>query len=236
MSARFLACLAVSTLLIVSSQWGWAEVKPIDGYLASEHQGWTVYVNVTCAEQRPVETKEALQLLDEKLTDIVRVVPYHPLLSLQKVPIFVQSQIFDLHGLRYNPSSKWLKEHNDDPRKAGGVEINNVADFLSWSQHQPWVVLHELSHAYHHQVLGYSNKDVKNAFSAANQSGLYQQVAVVRKREKVRSYALNNEQEYFAELSEAYFGRNDFFPFSNQELLKYDPVGYQMVAKVWGAR
>jgi hypothetical protein len=48
-----------------------------------------------------------------------------------------------------------------------------------------------------------------------------------------RAYALNNYLEFFAELTEAYFVRNDFFPFTRDELRQYDAVGYAMIESVW---
>ena len=47
-------------------------------------------------------------------------------------------------------------------------------------------------------------------------------------------YALTNAKEYFAELSEAYFGRNDFYPFTRKELEKHDPAGYRLMRETWG--
>jgi hypothetical protein len=49
-----------------------------------------------------------------------------------------------------------------------------------------------------------------------------------------RHYALNNDQEYFAEATEAYFGTNDFFPFVRAELEKQDPEMYRLLGEVWG--
>jgi hypothetical protein len=46
--------------------------------------------------------------------------------------------------------------------------------------------------------------------------------------------ALTNEYEYFAELSEAYFWRNDFFPFNRNQLYEYDPMGAEMIRTGWG--
>ena len=43
-----------------------------------------------------------------------------------------------------------------------------------------------------------------------------------------------NQMEYFAELSEAYFYRNDFYPFLNAELKQHDPVGYALMVELWG--
>ena len=50
----------------------------------------------------------------------------------------------------------------------------------------------------------------------------------------VRAYALNNEREYFAELTEAFFGRNDYYPFVATDLAEYDPQGYAVLRQVWG--
>ena len=45
---------------------------------------------------------------------------------------------------------------------------------------------------------------------------------------------MNNAKEYYAELTEAYFGKNDFFPFTRSDLEKHDPVGYQLMESTWG--
>ena len=49
-----------------------------------------------------------------------------------------------------------------------------------------------------------------------------------------RAYALNNPQEYFAESTEAYFSRNDFFPFTRDDLIRHDPETARLLAKLWG--
>ena len=40
--------------------------------------------------------------------------------------------------------------------------------------------------------------------------------------------------KYFGDLTEAYFGKNDFFPFNREDLKKYDPTGYRLMQDVWG--
>jgi predicted esterase len=45
---------------------------------------------------------------------------------------------------------------------------------------------------------------------------------------------LTNAQEFFAELSESYFGRNDFFPFDREELERHDPESARLVRGLWG--
>ncbi|MEM1443526.1 MAG: hypothetical protein AAGF67_14365, partial [Verrucomicrobiota bacterium] len=48
-----------------------------------------------------------------------------------------------------------------------------------------------------------------------------------------RAYALSNPMEYFAESTEAYFGRNDFYPFNREELKKHDPYMHGLLPQLW---
>jgi dipeptidyl-peptidase-4 len=48
-----------------------------------------------------------------------------------------------------------------------------------------------------------------------------------------KAYALNNDQEYFAEATEAFFGTNDFYPFTRDELKEHDPEVFQVLEEVW---
>ena len=40
--------------------------------------------------------------------------------------------------------------------------------------------------------------------------------------------------EYFAELTEAFFSRNDFYPFTREELHQHDLQMEKLLAKLWG--
>jgi hypothetical protein len=95
------------------------------------------------------------------------------------------------------------------------------------------MILHELAHAYHILVFGDSNSGIEAVYQQAVASRLYESVYYI-KGGKRKAYALTNAKEYFAELSEAYFGKNDFYPFTHTQLKKHDPVGYQMMEQVWG--
>jgi hypothetical protein len=48
-----------------------------------------------------------------------------------------------------------------------------------------------------------------------------------------RAYAMDNVPEYFAENSEALFGRNDFYPFTREDLGKHDPSMLALLQQVW---
>jgi hypothetical protein len=155
--------------------------------------------------------------------------------ALQKVPVWIETD--DPHGrhpcMCYHPSREWLTENGYNPEKAGSVEIANAATFLKWIKDQPFMVLHEFAHAYHHQVLGYDNPEVRQAYQQARAGGQYGSVLRFSGQME-RAYALNNDQEYFAELTECYFGTNDFYPFVRAELQQHDPEGLAMVRKLWG--
>jgi hypothetical protein len=51
---------------------------------------------------------------------------------------------------------------------------------------------------------------------------------------RTRHYALTDEKEFFAEMSEAYFGMNDFFPFNQGELKDAEPEIFALMLKIWG--
>lgn len=49
-----------------------------------------------------------------------------------------------------------------------------------------------------------------------------------------RAYAMTNPQEYFAETTEAFFSRNDFYPYDIRELKAHDPSMFELLAELWG--
>ncbi len=61
-------------------------------------------------------------------------------------------------------------------------------------------------------------REIAAVWKAAVEEGLYDEVLYCHGIRKP-AYAKNNPQEYFAELSEAWFGVNDFFPFVRAEVI-----------------
>jgi hypothetical protein len=159
--------------------------------------------------------------------------------KLLQVPIFIDKNTTEGAAV-YHPSVYWLIDNGYKPEKAQAVEISNVTNYMSWTEiNQPFMVLHELAHSYHDRVLewGFYNKDVWQAYDNAVENGLYTNVNYHSGNGyyfiQDRAYALNNQMEFFAELTEAYFGLNDYFPFNKSDLEQYDSVGYSMIEKVW---
>ncbi len=147
-----------------------------DNYTAKAMRGWTVQVNNQLLNAEKDLGEKVLDLLDAKLLDINRVIPNKALEQLHKVQIWIDVDDENYPCAVYHPSAKWLSEHGMDPRKARSVHISNAANFLKWTIEQPSMVLHELAHAYHHQVLGYDNPVIKQAFKKAVDGGAYESV------------------------------------------------------------
>jgi hypothetical protein len=116
-----------------------------------------------------------------------------------------------------------------------GIVFPNIVDAMAISgvSRAPMIVLHELAHAYHHQVLGTWNPDIRQTYEAARAKGLYRNVSFWNDSIAPVGYAMSNEREYFAGLTEAYFGQNAQNPFDVGELKSHDPDGFRLVERAW---
>jgi hypothetical protein len=205
-----------------------------DRYVEQRIRGWLVKVNkALLVKEHDKIRQEMLELLDDHLYRITRVIPASALAKIRKVPIWIELAHPRHPCMCYHISKQWLREHHMNPEKSGCVEIANVRRFLDWTHNQPWMVLHELAHAYHHQVLGVDHAGIRACYDQARRNKLYDSVLHIN-GSKVRHYACTNPMEYFAEMTEAYFGTNDFFPFVRAELKNHDPRMYAEIEKVWG--
>ena len=53
---------------------------------------------------------------------------------------------------------------------------------------------------------------------------------------RTKHYALTDQKEFFAEMTEAYFGMNDFYPFNYAELKEAEPATFALMEEIWGKR
>lgn len=203
-----------------------------DSYTVRVMHGFTVRVSAA-AMARAETTEPALALLEKKLAEVIELTPEHTHEQLRKVVFWVEHEAPDHACACYHPGKRWLVENGFNADKEKGIEISNTRNFVAWTRDaQPLMVLHELAHAYHDLVLGFDHALVRDCYTAAKQSGKYDEVGHVS-GEARRHYAMSNEREYFAELTESYFGKNDFAPFTREELRVFDPRGYEMIEKLW---
>jgi putative heme-binding domain-containing protein len=209
-------------------------------YETRQLHGWTVYINRNLLATDARLTAKVLELLKKQLMNITDVVPKPAVAKLREVPLYINPEY---PGVRptaeYHPAAGWLRENGRDPAMARGIEFTNFRIFESEVNRMPWFVLHELAHAYHDRVLpdGFRNSEIDAAFARAKDSGRYEKVerhyGNGRPNALEKAYAMTNAMEYFAESTEAYFGRNDFYPFKRDELKTHDPDMDKLIGKLW---
>lgn len=205
-------------------------------YTQRNIEGWNVRVDDRLLKGPDAEIgTRALKLLDARLVAIVTVVPEKALAKLRAVTIELDLDYGGLSPMQYHPDVDWLKENGYSENLVKCVHIPEAEDFLSPydNQRMPWVVLHELAHAYHNQVIGFEEPRVRAAWEKFRASGKYESV-LMSNGKTAKHYGLTDEKEFFAEMTEAYFGSNDFYPFVAGELKQVEPEIFALMADIWG--
>ena len=211
-----------------------AKAAPFDP-VRRDIEGWAVFVEPALIEgEHAVEGVKALSMLANHLQRIKILVPAEPLEQLQKIELCIEHSHPKLKAMQYHPSKGWLVANGHDPRLARKVHITQARELLSRKQmlKHPAVILHELAHGYHDQFLSFDNPEIIAAFDRAKEAGIYEDVLLYTGK-NVRHYGLSNHKEYFAEGTEAYFYRNDYYPFVRAELKQHDPGLHDLLRKVW---
>jgi alpha-L-fucosidase 2 len=233
----FAVLLGQLSALSTPSAWAKKPAAPLPKeHSVRELEGWHVRV-----DKRLLQGPDALlgaaclKSLAARLADINAVVAPDKLEKLHGVTIELDLTCGDLNAMQYHNEVAWLKENGFSPNLVHCVHIPVAAELLEPRQInvQPWCVLHELAHAYHDQYLGYDEARIRDAYAAYKKSGHGDSCLLVT-GEKVRHYALTNQMEFFAEMSESYFGFNDFYPFNRGELMQAEPGIYHLLLDIWG--
>lgn len=197
-----------------------------------EIRGWKVHVDPAMIDHP--EGERAIAMLENHLQRIEILVADQPLAKLKTIGIWIERNHPSLHAMQYHPSRGWLIANGHDERLTKKVHVPNASQLLSKSQmlQHPAVILHELAHGYHDQYLGFDNPEIMAVFEKAQKAKNYERVLDHTGRQ-VRHYGLNNCKEYFAEGTEAFFYRNDFYPFVRAELQEHDPGLHELLMRAW---
>jgi dipeptidyl-peptidase-4 len=209
---------------------GWVETVKLDIH------GWTVHTDKRLVDGEYKELgARALSMLANHLERIDILIEGKPLADLKKMEIFMEHSHPELGNMQYHPGIDWLTERGYDPRLAKKVHLTQASELLSRSQmlKHPAVILHELAHAYHDQILGFDEPEIIKAYDAAMKAGIYEK-SLLFNGETVKHYATTDHKEYFAEATEAYLYHNDFYPFVRAELNQHDPTAFALMEKIWG--
>lgn len=198
------------------------------------------HVKIKTYLKKTPDAVAALQLMKHDLEQIDTLVPKKALDIMQAHPVWMEREIKSDGAAWYHTNLDWLKSQGYNTDKWHCVEINNYVNYVSWTkQNQPYMVLHELSHLYHDLAFTFDDPGILAAYNNAVSKGLYQGTDYydgTRTYKISKAYALTNQMEYFSELSEAYWGKNDYFPFDYDQLKQYDTLGFATMEKCWGPR
>lgn len=198
-------------------------------------EGWPIEWNPDFKKKENKQVfDDVRKALANHLQRIIYILDKSRVMALQALYIRVDLD-HTLGNMQYHPSKGWLINNQFDPTLEKRVHVPRARQLLSrdqWAKH-PYVILHELAHSYHDQVLSFENKDILNAYQRAEKEKLYERVLLFRGG-KTKHYARTNHKEFFAEMTESYLGVNDFFPFVRAELQEHDPQTFDLMQKIWG--
>ena len=200
-------------------------------------EGWTIRVDDRLYQPpHDLLCVRALRFLEAKLADIKAVVPEDRLKKLQAVTIVLDLSHGKLEVMQYHPDAGWLKANGyaADLVKCVHIPVAAELPIRRNINEQPWVILHELAHAYHDQVLGFNEPHILEAYQNYKRSG-HGNATLLFNGKRVRHYALTNQMEFFAEMTEAFFGVNDFFPFNRAELQEAEPEIHALLSRIWNS-
>ena len=198
-------------------------------------EGWTIAVDpkLMLPENDEIRRKSFTALANH-LQRVKYVVPAARVKQLQKLRFWIELENPTLGNMQYHPGRGWLIDNGQDPRLVKHIHIPHAEELYvphMWFKH-PYVVMHELAHSFHDQLLDFDNPEILDAFNKATEAGIYDNVLLYT-GDQVPHYGLNDQKEYFAEATESYFGHNDFYPFVRAELALHDPPAFAAMEKFW---
>ncbi|MCD6049891.1 MAG: hypothetical protein K0Q55_1294 [Verrucomicrobia bacterium] len=222
-------------LLLTANLWAQGAPKPT-AHETRQMEGWTIHIDQRLlADENKDLSQRALRMLDNALYEIALIMPTNQLTKLRAVPIWLDLTHGKLTSMQYHPNANWLRENGYATNLVKCVHLPSAIGFTGLRHHriQPWCVLHELAHAYHDRVLGFDEPRVKTLWEKWRQKPQYENILYIEGNTR-RHYGLTDQKEFFAEMTESYFGMNDFFPFNRGELKEHEPEVFKLMEEIWG--
>ena len=203
--------------------------EPTSHYTVKNIAGWKVYVNNALLDKgEHAETgAKAIKKLRDSLVRLKGWMPDAPLAKLLKVTVWLEvDSTRGPHGrtsaYQYHPGAGWLKKMDFHPGKVKCVEYGVAASLAKRTDDRAvTVLLHEMAHAYHDQVLDFNHAEVLAAHKRARKEGKY----------PPRDWVVRaNHKEFFAGVTTRYFGTKA----EREALVKRDPILARLLLKIWG--
>ncbi len=206
------------------------------GYETREINGFTFLLSTQVIREAQAAKGLPFKALVEEFDGLVRVLQPGALKVLRQVPMWIEWNNRGSAGhvlAQFRGGQSWA-EH---PLKSNSIEVLSLKVLTRQRQAMrdkaSLVLLHEMAHAVHFLIIGPENQGPAFAYQQAMDRRLYDNVKTAAGG-SARAYAATNEFEYFAELSCAYLDRCHYFPFTRDDLEKYDPTGYRLMEQAWG--
>jgi hypothetical protein len=135
------------------------------GYETRIIEGWPVIIHEQLLRDEQPVTERAVELVQAQLKEIVRVVPAKAVARLRQVPLWFSPEYPETAPrAEYHPDANWLRANGRHPEMAKAVEFSNTRILEREVKRMPLLTLHELSHAYHDQVLSFDNAEIKAVY------------------------------------------------------------------------
>lgn len=213
-------------------------------YMSFDVEGFTFMVNNSFITDYYSIASDLTQTLQKIKTFL----PGTIVQQLQMHPIYIEGNSGAVIGKPYTRTGE-----------NGFIEINNTTEYLNQTKKyavQPYLLLNYMAKIYAASHLDESGKILlTNTFNANNSkyASVYriiynydlayypdaQEVYLQKQKlssSKQSSPAFTDKENYFAELTEAYFATNDYYPFDYEELQRYDPNSFALMQTIWGSR
>ena len=238
--------LIVIAFIIVSGSLAHSQDKkpkktPFDnvaGYKVHTLAGFTVIVSQDVLNiESTMFKKKPLDCIEQELKNVAGLVNEKSANALRKVPIWAEwserramtnGRAGQTYAVYYGGNQLSMLGQGMQPLKAKCVTLlltkELTRSYQDKDRPEELVMLHELAHAVHDQLLGFDNPAVKTAYSQAMGRKLYDKSL----------YIATNEHEFFAEATCAYLDRLGYFPKNRADLKTHDPQTTKMLDAVWG--
>jgi Anthrax toxin lethal factor, N- and C-terminal domain len=209
------------------------------GYQPMVIEGFTVIVSKEAMSHKDDDAYERkpLEVLGGELKTIAKIMPPKALNLLRNILIWVEwdNAITIGNGRPGNALATYYGGHQKamlakgmHPLQARNITVHRLKSLTI--EHQPkrdsgrCIILHEIAHAVHDQLLSMENIAVKSAYKQAME----------RKLLEPNTYASTNEAEFFAEMTCAYFDQLYYYPRTKADLKKHDAVTFKLMESTWG--
>jgi len=199
-------------------------------YVTREIEGFTVEVAAELIDKK-ARGDALCQLLWHKLHLVTRYVPEASLEKLREIPIRLEAE----PDVPFFPYVAY-ETASDSENEKGIVRIIDPTSFERWQAIQPCELLKQFARAYYACHLTDADRErIGKSLHTAAESEKYDKVLRFD-GQKVRHPALADPASYFAELTVAYYGVSDHFPFLQFETRRHDEAACRLLSDLWGGR